>query len=237
MSTELRVGHSHASLADDRTLSSLYVDPLVTMLEHLNANTASVSPNGIFEVDPNQTVTLLLDFKTNGTEVWPLVNAALEPLRRNNWLRHWDGASNAVVPGPITVVATGHAPFELVTANQTYRDIFFDAPLGELASGLYDSTNSYYASASITKAIGRTWLGYFSKSQVDMLGSQVAQAQAKDLVSRYWDTPAWPVSARDRVWDVLVSSGVGMLNVDDLSGAARWNWDWCVVAGMSLCGW
>lgn len=30
--------------------------------------------------------------------------------------------------------------------------------------------------------------------------------------------------------------GVGMLNVDDLVSATRWNWDWCVVAGLVLCG-
>jgi hypothetical protein len=31
-------------------------------------------------------------------------------------------------------------------------------------------------------------------------------------------------------------AGVGMLNVDDLVSATRWNWGWCVVAGIALCG-
>lgn len=34
-----------------------------------------------------------------------------------------------MIKGPITVVGTGNTPFDLLTANQTYRDAFFDAPL------------------------------------------------------------------------------------------------------------
>jgi hypothetical protein len=41
---------------------------------------------------------------------------------------------------------------------------------------------------------------------------------------------------RDQIWFTLTENGVGMLNVDDLHSAARWNWNWCVVAGLSLCG-
>lgn len=34
-----------------------------------------------------------------------------------------------MVEGPITIVATGNAPFDLLLQNSTYRDVFFDAPL------------------------------------------------------------------------------------------------------------
>lgn len=29
---------------------------------------------------------------------------------------------------------------------------------------------------------------------------------------------------------------VGMQNMDDPFGAMKWNWGWCVVAGLILCG-
>lgn len=35
----------------------------------------------------------------------------------------------AIIPGPVVVVGTGRAPFDHLTASNTYRDVFFDAPL------------------------------------------------------------------------------------------------------------
>jgi hypothetical protein len=232
-STKLRVGHKKSSLTADRTLTSLYVKPLTTILQNLENKSQQ---RGIFETAPNQTLTLLLDFKSNGTELWPLVDAALDPLRRGGWLRHWDAALNATVDGPLSIVTTGNAPFELITSNQTYRDIFYDAPLSDLVSARYDNTNSFYASGSMSKTIGWPLLGHFGQKSITKMKNQITKAKDKGLLPRYWSTPAWPVSARDNVWNVLVKNGVGMLNVDDLEGAARWNWDWCVVAGLSLCG-
>lgn len=190
---------------------------------------------GIFETDPSQTVTLLLDFKSDGAELWPLVNAHLEPLRTAGFLRYWDGTTNQIIPGPLTVVATGNAPFDLIAANTTRRDIFYDAPLHDLSANKFDTSNSFFASAALGRAIGKPVFGHFAAPSMAKLTAQVADAESKGLVSRYWDTPAWPVSARDRVWNTLVSNGVGILNVDDLQSAARWNWEWCVVAGITLC--
>lgn len=80
------------------------------------------------------------------------------------------------------------------------------------------------------------WFGRFSSKQLDTIRTQVGAAAEKGLKSRYWDTVAWPISWRDYTWRILVGRGVGMLNVDDLVEASRWNWNWCVVAGLVLCG-
>lgn len=234
-STELRVGHTDSSLTDDRTLASLYVQPLVTIMDNLA--TSQMLNSSVFETDPNQTFVLLLDFKSNGSELWPHVNTQLEILRKKNWLRHWDGLAEKIVPGPLTIVATGNAPFDLLVANTTYRDIFYDAPLDDLDSGKFNTSNSFFASAALNQAVGKPSLGNFDSKSLAKLTSLIANAKTRGLVSRYWDTPSWPVSARDRVWNTLVSDEVGILNVDDLDSAARWNWDWCVVAGLTLCGW
>lgn len=234
-STELRVGHTNSSLTTERTLSSLYIEPLAAIMSNM---ATSMNPkSGIFETDSSQTLTLLLDFKSEGAELWPYVEAQLEPLRNHGWLRYWDGLSKKIVPGPITIVGTGNAPFDLIIANNTYRDVFYDAPLDDLDSNRFNSSNSYFASAALGQAVGQPILGHFNAQSMTKLTSQIANAEARGLLSRYWDTPAWPVSARDRVWNALVENGVGMLNVDALDSAARWNWDWCVVAGLSLCGW
>lgn len=235
---DLYVGHSENSLTPARTLHSLYIDPLVQILTHQNraptisnlTNTASSTKQyGIFDSDPSLSLTLLIDMKTNGTDTFPAVNAQLDPLRSRGWLTYYNGS--AVVPGLITVVGTGNTPFDLLTANTTYRDIFFDAPLDQLwgenapnNATAYTAENSYYASVSFDVAIGKPWLGQLLPDQVRQIRGQVAMAKDRGLVSRYWDTPSWPVGTRENVWDVLEKEGVGMLNVDDLEAASKRKW-------------
>jgi hypothetical protein len=238
----LLVGHKLNALKSDRTLQSLYLDPLMMILENQNRYTQfkgsneTNSPIGVFDTNVNTTLVLLIDFKSNGMELWPHVVDALEPFRRKGWLTHWNNAENKVTLGPISVVGTGNTPFEAVTANATYRDIFFDAPLNDIFNPIYNNTNSYYASAKMSKAIGTRWFGRFSSKQLYAIKEQIDAAAEKGLTSRYWGIVGWPISWRDHTWNVLVDNGVGMLNVDDLISASKWNWNWCVVAGLVLCG-
>ena len=252
---DLYIGHSGSSLEANKTLSKMYIEPLVDILEDRNRPTAlaAVFPSetrsrlhGVFFRDPEQTLTLLIDFKTDGEALFPIVMEALEPLRSRGWLSYWDGQSR--VDRPVTVVGTGNTPFDMVVANTTYRDIFFDAPLEALASlddeiteddmtdvdirittraihnYKYNASNSHYASSSMTKAIGPLWQYEFSEPQIYLLRNQIQQAKERGLVSRYWGMPAWPRGLRNSVWGVLVKEDVGILNVDDLRAARRGLW-------------
>ena len=132
---ELYVGHTTTSLTSRRTLRSMYVEPLVRILEKQNPVTSfqrlvSRPPHGVFDTDPEQTLILLIDFKTDGAATWPTVLQQLAPLRDRGYLTYFNGRE--LVPGPVTVVGTGNTPFNLVAANSTYRDVFFDAPLDKL---------------------------------------------------------------------------------------------------------
>jgi hypothetical protein len=129
---DLYVGHNTASLTRNRTFKSLYVNPLVEILTKMNPSTdfSNNTRNGLFDTDPDQTLVLLVDIKTSGRDTWPYVLQQLQPLRDRNWLTWTDGTT--VKSGPITVVGTGNAPFDLLTSNTTYRDAFFDAPLEEM---------------------------------------------------------------------------------------------------------
>jgi glycerophosphoryl diester phosphodiesterase len=233
---ELRVGHSWASTTAIRTLRTLYLDPLANIFEHRNISTASMSNKevGLFDADPNTSTTLLIDFKSDGHKIWPVLQAQLQAFRDKDWLTYYDGRT--LHQGPLTIVGTGSTPFELVQQNSTNRFIFYDAPLQSVSEAQYNSTNSYFASSNMKAAIGILWLGRFSAKQERILKQQIQAAEDKGLKSRYWSTPAWPISVRDNVWAKLMELGVGMLNVDDLASATRWNWGFCVVAGMALCG-
>jgi hypothetical protein len=235
-SDSLLVSHSWLTTTRHRTLRSLYLDPLTSMLSARNVTPASTSrkETGLFDADPNTSIILLIDFKSDGHSTWPALLSQLQPLRDRDWLTYHNGT--ALHRGALTVVGTGNAPFDLVQQNATNRFVFFDAPLLEVADEQYDTTNSYYASVQMKSAVGRLWFGGLSAEQEDRLEQQIRVAEQKGLKSRYWGEPGWPISLRDRVWRKLMELGVGMLNVDDLVSATRWNWDLCVVAGLVLCG-
>ncbi|KAJ5782564.1 hypothetical protein N7457_004338 [Penicillium paradoxum] len=258
---ELYVGHTSSSLTEHLTLRSMYIDPLVTILERQNPiskfHPGIESPaHGVFDTDPSQSLILLIDFKTTGPATWHAVTKHLSPLRDRGYLTHFNGEE--IIQGPITVVGTGNTPFDLVTANTQYRDIFFDAPLDKLVdddqpdnsqpgarspvtrtdlgqgqSGMpetimantFNNTNSFYASVSFKKAIGHPWPFHFTQSQMNRIRSQVRIAHQNGLKVRYWALPSWPRSLRNHVWRVLAQEGVDMLNVDDLVGATKGDWN------------
>lgn len=249
---DLFVGHSQKSLTKERTLESLYINPIISILSKQNTpsqitainNTSSndTSPskttlNGVFDADLNIPLVLLIDMKTEGSSTFPAVLEHLEPLRSRGWLTYFDGT--AIVQGLITVVGTGNTPFDLLVANTTYRDIFFDAHLEELwgddpisitnyenvlVGEKYTAENSHYASVSFQEEIGNLWHGMLTPQKVLKIRGQITGARSRGLRARYWDTPAWPVGRRDHVWDVLMREGVGALNVDDLEAARERNW-------------
>ena len=239
---ELYVGHTNSSLRPNLTLRSLYLDPLTSILENQNAGnnlTSSSSINGVWDVDPSRGIVLMTDLKTEGFSTLDAVQQQLDPFRQKGWLTYWNGS--AIVPGPILHVGTGNTPFEAVLnssySNSTYRDVFFDAPLNNL-SDIYNVSNSYYTSTSLTGIFGgKANIPHsgLSKGQMKVLKSQIGLATSLGLVSRYWDIPTWPVNRRVHIWNQLEGLGIGMLNADAIEEAARWNWRWCNVLGLELC--
>lgn len=136
---ELYVGHSLPSLTPNRTLNSLYINPLLDILEKQNPvssfhPTIDSPPNGVFDIAPLESLVLLIDYKTSGKPLHPYVLRQLEPLRQRGYLTYFNGTD--VVRGPVTIVATGNAPFDLLMQNSTYRDVFFDAPLDQMVTKL-----------------------------------------------------------------------------------------------------
>ena len=244
---ELYVGHSASSLTQNRTFRNLYVDPLVRILDEQNPTTSfvdgSLTRNGVFDEDPRQTLVLLVDFKTDDSTLFPAVESQLSSLRDRGYLSYWDGTE--FISRAVTVVGTGNTAFSSVIANQTYRDIFFDAPLhllsaprlptsmeGQGTQGLdpllggaqFTVENSYYASTDFLSTIGFPWRGYLNANQLRKLRDQIAEARNRGLKSRYWNTPIWPIGLRNHIWRLLVREGADVLNVDDLRAAARGDW-------------
>ena len=308
---EIFVGHKRWTLTRKRTLQDLYIGPLLGFLTRQNRlrgkdatveveqgfnSDANVDWNlhGIFDTDPSQTFILLIDLKTSGRQLWDDLNEQLSPLREKGYLTHFNGTG--LVSRPVTVVASGNAPFDILNANQTFRDVFFDAPLEEIAdlshswpnpnlemdpsrcrqgetrwrpgcrlfkdtaflredesspaashlASVYDSDtnaplgpslvgpgvaesqynwmNSYYASASFTRSVGRIKGSRLSQAQLQLIRGQIKGAHQKGLKVRYWGLPQWPRALRNHVWHILVREGVDLISADDLNAASEGIW-------------
>ncbi|KAI8268775.1 Altered inheritance of mitochondria protein 6-like protein [Colletotrichum sp. SAR11_239] len=241
---DLLVGHDKPSLSQTRTLKSLYLDPLDEILDAQNREVTEgdATRRGVFSLQDDAQIILLIDVKTDAKETWPVVLRQLEPLHEKRYLTsHNSSASSDTkkhLPAPLIVVGTGNLDMATLVANHSnntttyheYHDTFFDAPLTDLPAAnttnetKYNTTNSVYASASFKQAIGSVRLG-FSRTQRDKLRSQVQAAKSLGLQPRYWDIPDWPLKYRDYIWTELRAEGVEILSVDNVKHAAGGVWN------------
>jgi hypothetical protein len=220
----LFVGHELAALTPDRTFDSLYVQPLLAILARQNPVSAftanQTTPNGVFDMSGATPLQLLIDMKTDGDSTLPPVVAALEPLRKLNYLTTFK--NNVLDVSAITAVGTGNTPLDGIKALSP-RDVFFDAPLTELddPNTTYNDTLSPLASTDYEPAIGWPGMGNISEAQLANLTKFISDAHSRGIKARFWDTPGWPIQARHAVWEQLLNSGADWLNADDLEAASQ----------------
>ena len=237
----LVVADARNDVVPERTLTSMYLTPILELLEHMNAEREPGRPlREVFYQKPAQTLVSIIDLKK--PEIWPLMLKQLQPLREQDYLTFWDGVDRH--ERPLTIVGSGSTPFNLLTANITYRDVFYDAPL-EALDGLlelswppsdtseeknwskYNPSNSYYALSNLAHAVGSLQGFVLSESQLDLIRHQVQNARNRGLIPRYWGTIRWPKRSRDEIWGVLTNADVGGLNVEDLRSARKGRWGKC----------
>lgn len=196
----LFIGHELAALTPARTFDSLYVQPLLTIINNMNpknAFTASqTTPNGVFDMSSSTPLQLLVDIKTDGDETLPSVLEALEPLRKAGYLSVF--ANGTLTLNPLLVIGTGNSPLEPIKALNP-RDFFFDAPLTELdvpSNTTWSPELSPIASTDYGAAIGWSGIGNISEGQRRNITKFVQSANVRGIKSRFWDTPGWPIFAR-----------------------------------------
>lgn len=232
----LSVAHTRERVKPGRNLSSMYLDPLVEILEKQNPSLkTSSSPRGVYSQDPEQTFILLVDIKqkdpslldfitqeqTDPKEAWPILLAELKPLHEKGLLSYYNDGK--FVSRPITVVASGMATLELVKHTPEPRYVFLDAPLKSLRSGKYDQSNSYLASASFAREIGtvRNPRKPPSAEQLKKMRRQVEEAHRHGLKVRYFKAPVPSERTKFLLWNTMLDQGVDLLNTDDVKGASQ----------------
>ncbi|KAF8591942.1 hypothetical protein K439DRAFT_1656393 [Ramaria rubella] len=220
----LMIGHELAALTPARTFNSLYVQPILNIINNMNPKdsftTNQTTLNGVFDPASDIPLQLLVDIKTDGVQTLPFVLKELEPLRSAGYLTTF--ANGTLTSRAVTVVGTGNSPLEPIKALEP-RDFFFDAPLTELSvpsNTTWSPELSPLASTDYGVAIGWSGINPISDGQRANITKFVQDAQSRGIASRFWDTPAWPIFARNNIWKELLQDGAFWLNADDLEAAS-----------------
>lgn len=186
----LHVGHEESALTAERTLDSLYIQPILSVLRAQNPSNSTfvhgTTKNGVFDTSNGQTLYLFIDIKTDGPTTWPVVVKALQPLRAAGYLSTFNGTG--VTNGPVTVIGTGNTPLDQVQGVSP-RDYFFDASLPVLNTTQSNITAdvSPIASTSFMAQFGTAKNGTLTAAQAKLLKTQIETAHHKDIKVRYWE--------------------------------------------------
>ncbi|WP_116050783.1 phosphatidylinositol-specific phospholipase C/glycerophosphodiester phosphodiesterase family protein [Amycolatopsis palatopharyngis] len=200
---ELRVAHDLVETREGRTLESLYLDPLNSLVR---ANKGSVHPGwrGQFQ--------LLIDIKSDGSTTYAAIDEALRDYR--SMLTQW--ANGHERPGAVEVVISGNRP-RADMLGQRVRLAGYDGRLSDLGTGV---------PAGFMPLVSDNWTRHFTwhgigpmpQSQREKLHRIVAEAHTAGYRVRFWATPDIDGAGRQAVWRELVAADVDHLNTDDLPG-------------------
>lgn len=200
---ELLVAHNKEDLSPDRTLQSLYLDPL---MEQVNLNHRSVYPN--YEHD----FILWIDIKSDGEDTYQAIHDQLQKYQK--MLTKF--TPSGVKPGAITVYISGNRPRTLME-SQPVRYAAYDGRMSDLGT---DVSNEFMPVISDNWTKYFTWngIGEMPAAEKEKLYSMVETTHSNGQKIRFWATPDAPSPQRVAIWNELLKAGVDFINTDDLSG-------------------
>jgi hypothetical protein len=195
---KLLVAHSLKATKPDRTLQSLYLEPL---RQRIGANGGRVFRDG-------PPVWLLIDFKTDPKAMFPVLRRVLE--QYSDILTVWKHGQKK--QGAVTAILTGDHPAESVLAAETTRYAAIDGTLESLKTNppadLVPWMSSHWT-------ITFSWRGKgpFAADERQKLREIVDKSHRQGRLVRFWGGPDNPDA-----WRVQQECGVDLLNTDDLRG-------------------
>jgi len=195
---KLLVAHDRSEIQSDRTLQSMYLEPLA---QQVKRNGGRV----FFRDGPE--FSLLIDIKSDGPSTFRALHRTLA---------HYADILTTVTDGverrgAVSVIISGNRPQELISAQEP-RYASIDGRLSDLESEL---------PAHLLPWISDRWGAHFrwngddemSASEKRKLTLIVERAHAKGRRVRLWATPE-----KESVWQELRAAGVDLINTDDLAG-------------------
>lgn len=199
MNNKLLVAHTRLEVTNDRTLETLYLEPLKKRVAENEGRVYRGGPQ----------FGLLIDLKTDGEKTYLALHEVLA-----RYAELFTSVKNGQTnPGPIQVVISGNRPQELIAA-QSVRYCGIDGRLSDLESD---------KPAHLVPMISDNWTSHFQwrgngpmpDAERQKLQKIVQQAHTKGRVVRFWATPEAP-----DLWKELSHAGVDRINTDKLAELA-----------------
>ncbi len=200
----LFVAHDSVEIRPERTLATLYLDPLK---KRIQANKGSVYGDG-------SRLILLIDIKTDSIQTYLRLHEVLE--KYAGILTVYEKGQEK--PGAVLSVISGNRPYGFME-RQAFRYAAVDGRLDEPSSE---------AGAHLFSLVSNHWEDYFSwKGESAMpanerarLDSIVTLLHDRNQMLRFWATPDSQSVERQNVWSALRDAGVDLIGTDDLAGLA-----------------
>ena len=199
---DLYVAHDSDEITPNRTLRSLYLEPLNRRIAQ---NAGRVYPNG-------PQFTLFIDIKTEAVATYKVLSKMLAEYE--SIFTTFD--SNGRTDKAVVAIVSGNRHASLME-SEAIRYAGCDGRLEDLESD---------APASLIPVISDNWTKHFSFNGTGSMSAKERQklkkivetAHKKGQRVRFWATPDRPSPARQTLWRELLSNGVDLLNTDDLKG-------------------
>lgn len=193
---QLLIGHDRVELRPERTLTSLYLEPLRQL----------VRQNGGSVYGGAREFTLLVDIKSEAESTYRALRTVLAEYADILTSTDNDGPK----PGAVTVVISGNRAWDLIAADNP-RFCGIDGRLSDLDSE---------APVHMLPLLSDNWSKHFSwqgagpmpDAENERLARLVAQAHAKGRRIRFWATPEEPA-----LWLALEQAGVDLIGTDQLA--------------------
>lgn len=197
---QLLVAHYLRDVRPERTLETLYLEPLYARFRENQGRIFSDSTP----------LTLLIDFKSSGTATYEVLHSMLE--RYAPMLSVTRDKQHT--PGAVSVIISGNRPVEAIAAsNPCY--VGFDGRLSDLNSDrpawqmpmISDNWRVHFKNADPQK---------LSREDFARLVEIVSQAHQHGRRVRFWATPE-----SEQLWAQLLSASVDWIGTDDLQRLAE----------------
>lgn len=204
---QLYVSHNRPLFLNrENQLTPLYLNPL---LELFNLNGGRIFP------EYNQTIYLVIDFKTNANLTLAALQDVLEPYR--DMLTRWKNGIE--IPNAITIMITGNRPIEQLV-KQKERWVCLDGRLEDIGKN-FSPEIMPMISDKYSKIFGWSILSKTpSKEKLFQLNKVSNNTHAEGKKLRLWKSPE-----NELVWDSILGAGVDVINTDSLERLSSYFYD------------
>lgn len=194
---ELYVSHDKPkNLLKNLTFENLYIKPLVSRIEK---NKGRVYPGS------NCPFYLMIDFKTNGNEAYPVLIDKLWPYEK-----YFCSVKNGKYrEGAILLFSSGSRPMQSIKSGSS-RILFLDGLVEELSQNI-PSTLTPVISDNYAARFSWRGKGEMPAQELEKLRNIIKQTHAEGKLFRFWGAPDTEVFKR-----FFLKEGVDLIGTDDL---------------------